>query len=217
MKKIICFDVDGTLVDGISWMILSRAFGLSRDGHMSIYRGVKSGAMTLVEAEQALRERYNQYFTTGKATKEYMRKILFDIPPKPEAKAVVQELKARGYHVYLISGAISMYVAHIAELLGADGFYASSDLLFDTEENLTQIVWTPYQGKAKLEHLQIVADTHKVSLTDIVFVGDSDNDIEVFKATKHGVAISSTDPDLRQVAWREIETLSELPELLDAA
>jgi phosphoserine phosphatase len=46
-------------------------------------------------------------------------------------------------------------------------------------------------------------------------VGDSFNDVDAFKLTKHGVMYQSKDKTLKKVAWKRIKNLSELINLLE--
>ena len=50
--KLICFDVDGTLVDDVSWLILTRGFGYSDKKHMGIFKKAQKGEISFKEGEK---------------------------------------------------------------------------------------------------------------------------------------------------------------------
>ena len=54
MKKIklICFDVDGILVDDISWLILTKGLGCSSQEHLDIFSRSKNGEISFTEGER---------------------------------------------------------------------------------------------------------------------------------------------------------------------
>lgn len=54
----------------------------------------------------------------------------------------------------------------------------------------------------------------KLYIRDIFFVGDSENDIDVFMATGKGISVHCSDDYLKKVAWKNLETLDQLGEIL---
>jgi Predicted hydrolases of the HAD superfamily len=48
----------------------------------------------------------------------------------------------------------------------------------------------------------------------VIFVGDSRNDIEAFKLTGNGIAIYPYDRELEEIAWKKIKSLSEIKDIL---
>jgi len=154
------------------------------------------------------------YQQSGNATQEGIREIFAAIQPKPEAQEVVLYLKQKGYLIYLISGAIDMYVKEVAKKLGVSGFYANSSLAFNQQGGLEKIHYRNNQGEVKVEQLKDLVKKFGIGTNEAVFVGDSENDIEVFKETGHGIAVHATSEELKHVAWREIESLQELYNIL---
>jgi HAD superfamily phosphoserine phosphatase-like hydrolase len=110
--KLICFDVDGTLVDGISWLLLTEGLGCSPKKHIDIFNSAKKGEISFIEGERMLTKMYKQ---SGNATHKFIRNLFSEIKPKPEAGKIISYLKEKNYKIYLISGAIDVCVARIVK------------------------------------------------------------------------------------------------------
>lgn len=209
--KLVCFDVDGTLVDGVSWLLLTEGLGCSPQEHLDIFHQAKSGKISFIEGERMLTKMYHD---GGNATKSSIKNIFKKVKLRSGAKPLIAYLKRRGYLIYLISGAIDIYVAEIADKLKADGFYANSSLEFDKSGVLQKIHYRDNQGEVKVEQLRAIIKRLGVPIKEVVFVGDSENDIEVFKETGKGIAVHSFNDDLKKVAWKTIDSLSKIKEIL---
>ena len=209
--KLVCFDVDGTLVDGNSWWMLTKALGCSSEKTISIFNQAKEGKISFREGERLFTKIFQE---SGNNTKEFINNFFESIDVKPEAKDLISYLKQKGYLIYLISGGIDMYVNSITRKLGVDGFYANSSLEFDKEGILQRIHYRENQKGVKAEQLQELIRKIGIDMSHVVFIGDSDNDINVFKATKQGIAVSTSDEELKKVSWKSVNSLSEIKNIL---
>jgi HAD superfamily phosphoserine phosphatase-like hydrolase len=207
-KKIVCFDIDGTLVDGISWYILTEGLGCSVASHEKIYRDAPDGKISFSEGEKQLVEFYQK---GGKANLQTIKKIYSNVQLRTETIGLIDYLKKKGYLIYLISGAIDSYAEKIAKKVQADGWYANSSLEFDENGNLTKLHYRDSQSRVKLEQLESLVAKLKLDMkSDVYFVGDSEIDVPVFQATGHGIAVYCEDRDLLKATWRNVESLSEI-------
>jgi len=209
--KLVCFDVDGTLVDGTSWLILSEGLGWSSKEALNIFNQARKGKISFIEAERIFTTTYQK---SGKANRLSIKEIFNNVEIKEEAKDLISYLKEKGYIIYLVSGAIDIYVESIAKKLGVNGFYANSTLEFDNEGFLRKINYRDNQGEVKVEQLKTLVRKLGININQVVFVGDSENDIEVFRATEHGVAVHSSSEELRKVSWRVVNSLPEIKDIL---
>lgn len=48
----------------------------------------------------------------------------------------------------------------------------------------------------------------------IVFVGDSSNDLKAFEYTKHRILVGKGNEKLRKAAWKHVDTLKEIESIL---
>ncbi|MCH7604513.1 HAD family phosphatase, partial [Patescibacteria group bacterium] len=168
--KLVCFDVDGTLVDSVSWFLLTEGLGCSSERHSEIFSRAKKQELSFLEGERMLTQMYRE---SGNATQEFIRGIFSRVRPKSEAKGAISYLKQNGYSVYLISGAIDMYVEEIARKLEVDGFYANSTLEFDSKGVLERLNYRGNQGEVKAKQLSELVDKLGIGIHETVFVGDS--------------------------------------------
>lgn len=209
--KLICFDVDETLVDGTSWFLLTKGLGCSLQKHIDIFNRATKGEISFIEGERILTKMYKE---SGNATRKFIRNLFSGIKPKPEVGKIISYLKKKNYKIYLISGAIDVYVEEIAKKLEVDGFYANSSLGFTENGFLEKIYYRDNQGEVKVEQLNKLIRKLGISMNDVVFVGDSDNDVEVFKKTGHGVAVEPSSQKLKSVAWKAIDSLEQIKGIL---
>ena len=209
--KLICFDVDGTLVDGNSWLILAEGMGCSPQAAFNIFNQARREEISFVEAERILTKLYQD---SGNANKYFIKNLFDNIVVKDEAKDLISYLKEKGFKIYLISGAIDIYVESVAKKLNVDGFYANSSLEFDNQEIVQKINYRNNQGEVKVEQLQDLIRKLGIDINQVVFVGDSENDIEIFKATKHGVAVHSSNEKLKEISWKVVDSLRQVKTIL---
>jgi HAD superfamily phosphoserine phosphatase-like hydrolase len=151
---------------------------------------------------------------SGKATKEFIFNLFDNAPLNHGAKEAVAYLKHQGYVVYLISAAIDMYVGLIAKKIGADGFYSNASLEFDKDNMISRIHYGANQTMAKAEQVRELSEIFGIPANEIIFVGDSTNDIEAFKLTRHGIAVYPYDEELAKVAWKTVMSLPEIKDIL---
>ena len=209
--ELVCFDVDGTLVDGISWLLLTKGLGCSTGKHLDIFNRSKKGEISFSEGERMLTKMYQE---SGNATRKFIKELFSKVKLKPEAKEIISYLKKKKYKIYLISGAIDIYAEEIAKKLEVDGFYANSSLKFDKDGVLEKIYYQDNQGEIKVKQLHELARKLGIGMNKIVFIGDSDNDIEVFKKIGHGISVGSSNEELKKIAWKTIDSLEQIKDIL---
>jgi len=185
--------------------------GYSTKEHSDIYLRCKKGEITFVEGLKILEEAYHSSIN---ANKNFINDLFNKTEIKGEVKDLISYLKRKGYFIYLISSSIDIYVGLVAERIGADGFYANSSLEFDKEGNLKKIIYRENEGELKVEHLRDLIKKLGITMDQVVFIGDSDNDIEAFEATKQGIAVNSSSDKLKKVSWKIVHSLEEIKSIL---
>ena len=209
--KLVCFDVDGTLVEGNSWLKLTEGLGYSPQEGLDIFLRCQKGEITFAEGERILTKMYQN---SGNANRDFIGRLFDNIKVKNEAIDLISHLKETGYRVYLVSGAIDIYVESVTRKLGVDGFYANSTLEFDNKGVLQKINYRDNQEEVKVEQLKALVRKLGINIEQVVFVGDSENNIEVFKATKNGIAVHSSSEELKRVSWQVVDSLFEIKDIL---
>lgn len=212
MKKIICFDVNGTLVDQNSWDI----FTFSEE----IEKKLKDIFDDYENNKIPLRDFWDQvalvFKSIGNANIEYIRNHFDDANVLKEgAEDLINYLKEKGYKIYLISCSIDIYLEELTRKLKLDGFFAGTKFIFDENGELLSIESECFEDKNfKEEKVRKVAEENNAEIEDIVFVGDGKNDIGAFKITKNGIAIDSKVEELRNIAWKNVKQLKEIKNIL---
>ena len=183
--KLVCFDLDGTLVDEVTyiWDIIHGAFGIDRERVEKAMKKFHNGEITFREwAEHDIR----LWIEKGKKKND-----LVDVVKKlsliPGAIETLTELKKRGYRLALVSGGIDVVL---------DYFIPDSDMIFDhiminriifdDEGNISEIIPIDFEMD-KLEAMRSIAEKEGIALEDCVFIGDSDYDIGIARGA--GLAI----------------------------
>ena len=212
--KLVCFDVDGTLIDFSmnSYSALADGLGWSSAEAFVIFEQAKKGEVCFREAEKFFVKEYSE---GGNANRFFIKEIFNKKVKIPkEAKDLVFYLKEKGYLVYLISGSIDIFVEIIAQKIKADGFYANASMEFDDRGYLKKINYRENQGEIKVEQLKELIKKLGIDMSQVVFVGDAKNDIEAFKITKQGIAINSSNEELKRIAWKRVNSLEEIKTIL---
>lgn len=213
MKKVICFDVNGTLVEENSWELFTQGDKLIEKEIEEIFKGYYSGKKLIDDAWGELVVLLKR---TGRSNKDFIHSCWVQSNTfKEGARDIVKYLKEKEYQVYLISCSIDIYLECIVEELKIDGFYAGSHLIFDSSGELNKITSECVKGREyKKEKLKELAEKENVAIEDIIFVGDGDNDIGVFEMTKHGIAMGDQNEKLLNCSWKKIKSLTEIKDIL---
>jgi len=213
MKKIICFDVNGTLIEENSWGIFTQGDELIEKEIEEIFNGYYSGKILIDDAWGKLVVVLRR---TGRANKDFVFNCWDQASTfKDGTEEVIKYLKDKGYKIYLISCSIDVYLDCMVKKLALDGFYAGSHLIFDSLGELEKITSDCVKGREfKKEKLKELSEKENVSVEDIIFVGDGDNDVGVFEMTKHGIAMGDKNEKLLNCSWKQIKFLEEIKEIL---
>ena len=203
--KLICFDLNETLLNHNSWKKLGISLGVTEEEDRNLYLEYKRGALSYDEWNNKILECYLRH---DNATREGITEILSRYEYNEGARESVDYLKSKGYKIVLISGSIDIMVSIIAHDLGIQYYKANNDFIFDGNNRLVAIHSGGDDVHAKLRHLESFCELLEVSLSECACIGDGDNDIELFKATGHGVTFRGK--DIEKDAWKIVDTLRDL-------
>jgi len=207
-KKIICFDANGTIIDEDTWAM----FGESKkeiDEALADYGDKKISITELWDKMAKI------FRDTGMATRDFIYGYWREnCNLRDGAEDLVDYLKAKGYKIYLMSCSIEPCLESITRSLQLDGFFAGSHLVFDENGELEKIESECSDKLFKEKKIRELAQSEGVDVREIVFVGDGYNDIGAFEATGKGIAINSKVPELLAAAWKQVEELSEIKDIL---
>ncbi|TWS26189.1 phosphoserine phosphatase SerB [Tsukamurella sputi] len=190
-KRLICFDVDSTLVQGeVIEMLAARA------GKEAEVAAVTEAAMRgELDFEQSLHARVQNLAGLPASV---IDDVAAGLQLTPGARTTIRTLKRLGYRCGVVSGGFTAVIEPLARDLELDFVRANTLEVIDgvlTGRVIGEVVDRP--GKARA--LQEFAETYGVPVEETVAVGDGANDIDMLSAAGLGVAFNAK-PALREVA-----------------
>jgi phosphoserine phosphatase len=207
--KLICFDLNKTLIEENSWRDLNLEMGVTPEEDDLLVSWGKEGIISDAEGQRILAEIYKK---RGDATQRTIAEILHNYAYMPEAEELVSELRRRGYDMALISGSMDVLVEQVAHELGITEWAANNQFIFDDNEHLQEIRTIDNDVTYKLHQLQRICDEKGIVLGDCLCVGDGANDRLLFEATNCGVTFEGS--PIEGSAKHVIRNLGELAILL---
>jgi phosphoserine phosphatase len=203
--KLICFDLDQTLIVKNSWYELSLAMGVTHDEDQNMYAQFKAGEITYEEWNNKVIELYMRHTD---ATKEGITEVLSKYEYAAGAKETVTYFIDKGFEVVLISGSIDILVQMVAKELGIKYAKASNAFVFDKNGRLAGCHTGGDDTFAKLRHLEAFCELLNIPIEQCACIGDGANDIEMFRKTKHGITFKGS--DIENEAWKVVDGLNSV-------
>lgn len=206
--KLVCFDLDKTLINQNSWYNLNLALGVTEEEDKKLFDEYYSGKLSYIEWTKRL---LDIFLENKKASLETITKTLSNYSLDNKAREIVDYVKSKGYSVALISGSINILVELVANDLKIELASATNTFVFDENNNLKDIICLGDDKIAKLNVLEDYCQKLGIDLTECACVGDGDNDIELFLKTGHGITFK--DSKIMGEAWKVINSLEDLKEI----
>ena len=203
--KLICFDLDDTLINTNSWKNLSVALGVSAEEDRRLYLEYKSGEITYDEWNDKVLEYYLKHKDSNRKN---ITEILSHYTYIKGAQDAVSYLKSKGYRLVLISGSIDILVNMVAQDLGIQYSKANNTFVFDDEDRLIGIHSGGNDVLAKASHLESFCEMFGIDIKECACVADGANDIEMFIRTGHGVTFKGS--NIENEAWKVINSFEDL-------
>ena len=215
--KLVCFDVDGTLIDSVtddfeySWELLHDHFATDKDVREAVKRKFFSGSISYQEwADHDI----GMWVTKGVKRSDFVS-VCKKLKLMAGARETLLALKKAGFKLAIISGSVDMLLATLMpdylEIFD-DVFF--SHLTFDASDTLTGAKVTQFDMIKKADALRLIASREGIPLSECVHIGDHHNDVEIAKIAGLGIAFNCKDDELRRVADVEI-VKKDLREVLE--
>jgi phosphoserine phosphatase len=196
MHRLIAFDLDGTLVEGLefSWQHIHDHLGTDKTKRDAMRE--KFFSKEISYAEWA---RHDILLWKEKgATEKDLINALGNLRVMPGATETIKALKEQGLKVGVISGSLSFVLDHLFPGHIFDFVYLNKITFKDGK--IDKIYPTPYDFAHKADALRLEAKKHKISLQDCVFVGDHLNDVEIAKIAGLSFAFNCRSKELKDTA-----------------
>ncbi|MBD3163993.1 HAD-IB family phosphatase [Candidatus Woesearchaeota archaeon] len=199
--KLVCFDVDGTLVDNIefSWQLFHDYFHTDTKKREKAREDFFNGKIKYIEwAEHDI-----QLWIEKKARKKDFLSAMkeSDIRLMAGAKETLGELRNKGYKLAIISGSINIILEYLLPEYQSifDDIFLSR-LYFGKEGNITKVQATEYDMDGKAKALKNIAKREKIKLSECVFIGDHHNDVKIAREAGLSIAFNPKDEELKKAA-----------------
>ncbi len=210
--KLVCFDVDGTLVDNVtfSWQVFHDYFQTDKhrreDAKSKFFTG-KISYLQWAEHDMNLWREKN-------AKKQDFFKALGHLRLMEGAIETLSELKKNKLKLAIISGSLNVVLEKF--IPNYDEFFDDvflSRIHFDKNGQICGIEATEFDMDAKALALKKIADRENISLKECVFVGDYLNDKKIIQEAGLGIAFNCKYDELRKIADAVIDK-KDLREIL---
>ena len=181
MRRLICFDMDSTLIQAECIDELARRNG--------VYDEVAAITASAMRGEIDFKESFTRRVALLKGLdSSVLEDIAAKMPITEGVDRLMFVLKSCGYKIAILSGGFTYFGEYLQRKYGIDYVYAN-ELEIDEDGKLTgrykgEIV----DGHRKAELLKLIAQVEKVNLAQTIAVGDGANDLPMLSEAGLGIA-----------------------------
>ena len=198
MRRLICFDMDSTLIQTECIDELAERAGVGDQ-----VRAITESAM---RGEIDFKESFTQRVALLKGLDEsVMKEIAEKLPITEGVERLMFVLKRYGYKIAILSGGFTYFGEYLQKRFGIDYVYANELEIVDgklTGRYLGDVV----DGKRKAELLRLIAQVEKVDIAQTIAVGDGANDLPMLSLAGLGIAFHAK-PKVVANAKQSINTI----------
>ena len=198
MRRLICFDMDSTLIETEVIDELAERAGVGEQ--------VKAITEAAMRGEIDFSESFRQRCALLKGLDvSVMQEIADNLPITEGVDRLMRILKKVGFKIAILSGGFSYFGNYLKQKYNIDYVYANDLEIVDgklTGNHLGDIV----DGKRKAELLRLIAQVENVDLRQTVAVGDGANDLPMISIAGLGIAFHAK-PKVKANAKQSISTI----------
>ena len=199
MRRLICFDMDSTLIQTECIDELAMRAGVGDK--------VKAITERAMRGEIDFKESFTQRVSLLKGLDVSVMKDIADHLPITEgADRLMSVLKRCGYKIAILSGGFTYFGEQLRRRYGIDYVYAN-ELEIDENGKLTgRYIGEIVDGKRKAELLKLIAQVEQVNLAQTIAVGDGANDLPMISEAGLGIAFHAK-PRVKATAQQSINNI----------
>ena len=198
MRRLICFDMDSTLIETEVIDELAIRAGVGNE--------VKAITERAMRGEIDFTESFRERVALLKGLDEsVMQEIAENLPITEGVDRLMYVLKKYGYKIAILSGGFTYFGQYLQKKYGVDYVYANELEIVDgklTGRYLGDVV----DGKRKAELLRLIAQVEKVDIAQTIAVGDGANDLPMLGVAGLGIAFHAK-PKVVANAKQSINTI----------
>ena len=198
MRRLICFDMDSTLIETEVIDELAIRAGVGDQ--------VKAITESAMRGEIDFSESFKQRCSLLKGLDvSVMEDIAKSLPVTEGTERLMRILKKVGFKIAILSGGFTYFGNYLKQKFGIDYVYANELEVKDgklTGNYIGEIV----DGKRKAELLHLIAQVENVDIRQTVAVGDGANDLPMISRAGLGIAFHAK-PKVKENAKQSISTI----------
>lgn len=181
MRRLICFDMDSTLIQTECIDELAKRAGVGDK--------VKDITERAMRGEIDFKESFTERVALLKGLdSSVMKDIAEHLPLTEGVPRLMKVLKTCGYKIAILSGGFTFFGEYLRQRFGIDFVYAN-ELEIDENGKLTgRYVGEIVDGHRKAELLKLIAQVEHVNLAQTIAVGDGANDLPMISEAGLGIA-----------------------------
>lgn len=199
MRRLICFDMDSTLIQTECIDELAIRAGVGDK--------VKAITERAMRGEIDFRESFKERVALLRGLDvSVMQDIAEKLPITEGVDRLMSVLKRYGYKIAILSGGFTFFGEYLQRKYGIDYMYAN-ELEIDDDGKLTgNYLGEIVDGHRKAELLKLIAQVEKVDLAQTIAVGDGANDLPMISEAGLGIAFHAK-PRVQANAKQSINTI----------
>jgi phosphoserine phosphatase len=170
-----------------------------------MYKQFHSGEISYEEWTEQLENLYNIRHILNQ---EISHKALTDFTIRLDAKSTIRQLQDQGYEIVLLTGGFKTTAKSLALQLHIHDYLYVTDI--DFFENRVNLINNGEEGVAKLQLALNYCKTKHTTLDGQWAVGDSSNDIPLFKVVERSFAFTWSNDEVKENATHLIDNLSDI-------
>lgn len=197
-RRLICFDMDSTLIETEVIDELAMRAGVG-DKVKAITERAMRGEIDFVES-------FTERVALLKGLDEsVMKEIAENLPIAEGADRLMKVLKRTGYKIAILSGGFTYFGNYLKQKYGIDYVYAN-ELEIEDGKLTGRYVGEVVDGKRKAELLRLLAQVENVDIAQTIAVGDGANDLPMLTTAGLGIAYHAK-PKVKANAKQSISTI----------
>ncbi|MEY8488467.1 phosphoserine phosphatase SerB [Parabacteroides sp. ASD2025] len=198
MRRLICFDMDSTLIETEVIDELAMRAGVGDQ--------VKAITESAMRGEIDFCESFRQRCALLKGLDvSVMQEIAENLPITEGVDRLMRILKKVGFKIAILSGGFTYFGNYLKQKYNIDYVYAN-ELEVENGKLTGRYVGDIVDGKRKAELLRLIAQVENVDIRQTVAVGDGANDLPMISIAGLGIAFHAK-PKVKATAKQSISTI----------
>lgn len=198
MRRLICFDMDSTLIETEVIDELAMRAGVGDQ--------VKAITESAMRGEIDFTESFRERVALLKGLDEsVMKEIAENLPITEGVDRLMFVLKRYGYKIAILSGGFTYFGNYLKQKYGIDYVYAN-ELEIEDGKLTGRYLGDVVDGKRKAELLKLIAQVENVDIAQTIAVGDGANDLPMLAEAGLGIAFHAK-PKVVANAKQSINTI----------